>query len=128
MRAPISDIRTTFIDELTKLFYFVFSEPLIRLCPATGTCNSLKIHGCLSDGSYYETENMMHADDKGNLLYGTSHGPAVFKDEESGRSKKGMFWVKSKVGDRHLVSFGKGFNVWNSFITRHPHSTTSSEG
>ena len=113
---------------LSIVFYF-FSEPLIRLCPTTGNVDLLKIHGCLSDGSFYESENMMTInDDKDDLVCGKSQGPAIFEDKESGRSREGMFWVKSRVDDKILVSFGEGYNVWNSFIPEYPRSTTSSAG
>lgn len=70
----------------------------------------------------------MNVDEKDNLLCGRSHGPVTFKDIESDHFEEGMFWVKSNIGERQLVSFGKGYKVWNSFITQHPHNTTSSEG
>jgi len=93
-----------------------FSEPIIQLCPTTQNANSIKIHGCLSDGSYYETSDIMDANNEDNLLLGRKLGQHEFEDKESGDTKEGMFWVKGKVGDNHLVSHGKGFNVLNAYI------------
>ena len=78
--------------------------------------NSVIIHGCLSDGSYYETGNIMDVDNKDNDLIGRKLGQADFKDTVSGETKEGMYWIKGKVGKRgsHLVSCGEGFNVWNA--------------
>ncbi len=70
----------------------------------------------------------MTVDDEDNLVCGRSQGPGIFEDKESGHSKEGMFWVKSRVGNKHLVSFGKGYHVWNSLITKHPLNATSSAG
>ncbi|KAL7538307.1 hypothetical protein ACHAXR_008452 [Thalassiosira sp. AJA248-18] len=91
-----------------------YSEPLLQLCPATGIVDSVKIHGCLSDGSHYETGNIIDTNDEDSLL-GRKLGQFEFKDKESGNMIKGMFWVKGKVGKKRLVSFGEGFNVWNAY-------------
>ena len=58
----------------------------------------------------------MDANNEDNLLLGRKLGQHEFKDKESGDTKEGMFWVKGKVGENHLVSHGKGFNVWNAYI------------
>ncbi len=85
---------------------------MVLLCPTTNSVSSLKIHGRLSDGSYYESNNMMTNGDEDNLRLGRKIGHFEFEDNESG----GMFWIKGVVGGKVLVSFGKGYNVWNSFI------------
>lgn len=89
-----------------------FSEPSINICGATQTVESVNIHGRLSDGKYYEIDNIIGDDH----LIGRKLGQHQFKDKESGATKEGTFWVKGKVGDNHLVSFGEGFSVWNAYI------------
>ena len=59
---------------------------------------------------------MLDADDEDNLRLGQKLGTVEFKDNDTGVTKEGMFWVKGKVGRNHLVSFGEGFNVWNAYI------------
>lgn len=93
-----------------------FSEPLIQLCPTARRVNSVNIHGCLSDGSYYETGNIMDVDGEVNLLLGRKLGNVEFKDNHSGDTREGVFWAKGKVGDNHLVTSGEGFQVWNAYI------------
>jgi len=78
---------------------------------------SVKISGCLSNGSFYETGNIISATFEDNLFPGRKLGHVEFEDKKSGETKEGTFWVKGKVGRKdHLVSYGKGFNVWNSFV------------
>ena len=103
-------------DNLHCFHYNIISEPLIQLCSTSTNVNSVNIHGCLSDGSYYETGNIMDADNNDNDLIGRKLGQVEFKDTVSGEAKEGMFWIKGKVGKRgsHLVSCGEGFNVWNA--------------
>ena len=93
----------------------LFSETLIQFCSTTENVKSLKIHGCISDGSYYDSGNIMDSSVEDNLLLGRKLGCVEFK-VESGDTKKGMFWVKGKVGEHHLVSYGEGFNVWNAYV------------
>jgi len=93
------------------------SEPLIQLCQATQAVESLTIHGCLSDGSYYETNNITNACDGENAPIGRPLvGKDVFKDNGSGDTLENKLWVKGKLGDKYLVSYGKGFNVWNACV------------
>eukprot|EP00581_Thalassiosira_minuscula_P008468 CAMPEP_0183708872 /NCGR_PEP_ID=MMETSP0737-20130205/5043_1 /TAXON_ID=385413 /ORGANISM="Thalassiosira miniscula, Strain CCMP1093" /LENGTH=582 /DNA_ID=CAMNT_0025936825 /DNA_START=191 /DNA_END=1939 /DNA_ORIENTATION=+ len=87
-----------------------FSEPLIDQ-----NADSVKIHGCLSDGTYYEMSNIMDANEE-DLQIGRKLGQIKFNDNESGGTKEGIFWVKGMVGENKLVSYGKGFNVWNAYI------------
>ncbi len=59
----------------------------------------------------------MNAEDKDNLLLGRRLGQGDFKDKESGDIQQGTFWLKGKVGTKQLASFGKGFDVWNTYIS-----------
>ena len=66
----------------------IFSEPMIQLCPATQNADSIKIHDCLSDGSYYETSDIMYANNEDNLLLDRKLGQHEFSDKESGKIQK----------------------------------------
>jgi hypothetical protein len=60
---------------------------------------------------------MMTLGDNGNLTIGREIGHFEFEDYKAGKKKEGMFWMKGVWGGKVLVSFGKGYNVWNSFIS-----------
>jgi hypothetical protein len=96
-----------------------FSETLITCCQDTGKLKSLKIHGCLSDGSNYETNNLLDVDDEDNQHIGK---PLVKKLAYTGKDTKEAkdmdFWVKAKIGQDYLLSAGKGFHVWNTLLHR----------
>lgn len=93
------------------------SEPVVLFCPTTNSVKSLKVHGRLSDGLHYESNNMMTNSDENNFRIGRKIGHFEFEDSELGDAKGGMFWLKGIFGGKYLVTFGKGYNVWNSFIT-----------
>jgi hypothetical protein len=64
------------------------------------------MHGCLSDGSHYETSNLLDTD---NELIGRPVGKIATNNE----MKDALFWVKAKIGKDYLLSTGKGFSVFN---------------
>jgi len=95
------------------------SETLIKICSTTNTTISISMHGCLSDGSCYETENLTDIttqDDSCGQQYAIE--PLQFIDNSSGDMKEGVFWSKTIKGGRHLISYGEGFNVWNAVVVR----------
>ncbi len=83
-----------------------FSETLVTFCPETCELDSVKMHGCLSDGSSYETSNLLDTD---NRVIGRPVGKIATNNEV----KDELFWVKSKIGKDYLLSSGKGFSVFN---------------
>lgn len=88
---------------------FAFSETLITFCPETCELDSVKMHGYLSDGSSYETNNLLDTgNDDANLI-----GRPVRKITTKIEVKDALFWVKSKIGKDYLLSSGKGFSVFN---------------
>ena len=95
---------------------FLHSEPLLKLCSGSDNSVSLNIHGCLSDGSYYDNCNIFDKNDKHNRQLGQELGKVQSKDNGTGDTKEGKFWVKGIVDGKHLVSSGSGYNVWNSYI------------
>jgi hypothetical protein len=100
------------IVKLTLLFAARYSEPLVHVCSDTNNVVSLTIHGCLSDGSYYKSNNMMITDDDDKV--GQKHGQYEFQDIKSGEMQHGLFWFKG-LGNKGLITCGKGYNVWNSY-------------
>ena len=91
-----------------------FSEALITFFQETGTLKSVKIRGCLSDGSRYETNNLLDVDDEGNKHIGRPlFGKLAYTDKDT---KDMNFWVKAKIGQDYLLSGGKGFRVWNTVL------------
>ena len=95
-----------------------FSETAITICPSTSNAVSLKMHGRLSDGSYYKVDDLMDSTVEDNLVIGKPLGlkETEFRDKLSGDSMRGVFWVKGKIGPHYLVSHGKGFGVWNNLV------------
>jgi len=95
------------------------SEILIRL--KGGTLESVTYHGVLSDGSDYETINI--------LTHGknTSIGqvaPEHLVPSERDSPHQGRWWTKSIFADgSYLFHAGEGFNIWN-FISK-PESPAS---
>ena len=91
---------------------------MVNICKTTNNVGSIKMHGYLSDGSYYKTGDLMCSDHEDSILLGRAFGSeeAEFLDTNSGSAKRGCFWVKAKIGQHYLVSHGKGFEVWNSFL------------
>lgn len=86
-----------------------FSETLITFCSETCELDSVKMHGCLSDGSSYETRNLLDTDNDDTKLIGRPVGKITTNNEV----KDALFWVKSKIGKDYLLSSGKGFSVFN---------------
>ncbi|KAL9179767.1 hypothetical protein ACHAXT_007737 [Thalassiosira profunda] len=92
------------------------SETLVQFGQTTGHVESVTMHGVLSDGTRYESNNIMNAGDEINQRIGFKIGRAEFRPDVSEDAKEGTFWVKGKVGDDLLVSSGEGFNVRNAYI------------
>ena len=87
------------------------SETLITFCQNTGKLKSIKINGYLSDGSHYETNNLLDVSDDNNKHVGRPFRSIGYDGKESK-----SFWVKAKIGREYLLSAGKGFHVWNATI------------
>lgn len=90
------------------------SETLMTFCQRTGKLTSVKIHGYLSDGSKYETSNLLDVDDKqvGRSLL----NELSYTDKDTKEGADTNFWVKAKIGEDYLLSAGKGFRVWNTLV------------
>ena len=74
------------------------------------------LHGYLSDGTHYETTNLM---DSTSCVSGKPYNINPIQFTDNNRKEEGIFWSKLKVGKCCLVSHGRGFNVWNALM---PHT------
>ena len=90
------------------------SETLITFCQRTSKVKSVNIHGCLSDGSEYETNNLLDVDDEqiGRPLL----RELSYTDKDTEEVRDMQFWVKTKIDQDYLLSAGKGFHVWNTLL------------
>lgn len=90
------------------------SETLMTFCQRTGKLSSVKIYGYLSDGSKYETINLLDVDDKqvGRSLL----NKLSYTDKNTEEATDTIFWVKAKIGQDYLLSAGKGFRVLNTLV------------
>ena len=91
------------------------SETLVQFGQTTGHVESVTIHGVLSDGTRYESNNIVNDGDEINQRIGLRIGRAKFGDDAS-NAKEGTFWAKGQVNNDLLVSSGEGFNVRNAYI------------
>lgn len=93
-----------------------FCETLVQNCPTSGTTVSVEMQGCLSDGTYYESGNLMEASEDNVMVGRLTAESFEYRDEQSKGAKRGVFWVKGRVDERMLISRGKGFSVWNAVV------------
>ncbi|KAL7514731.1 hypothetical protein ACHAXN_012051 [Cyclotella atomus] len=92
-------------------------ETLIKICPASNTTNSVTLHGYLSDGTRYESHNLF---DREAVALGKPIDTKPLQFSQGNEKKEGVFWSKVNIlatKNYHLASSGKGFNVWNAFLT-----------
>ena len=131
-------------NELSYNSWNLFSEVIIEQNSVTGEVTNLFSHGKLSDGTYYESLNLLQTDNNNkNQKSESSHcwvGKVVHKDaitfetNEMNKRKDKNVWdtmneiietnnlvewcVKSKLSDgRYLVTSAKGYDVWNAIAT-----------
>lgn len=124
---------------LTKLAHYLHhpycirsnycSELVIDQCIETGELNDVHYHGVLSDGSMYESTNLMTCspDSKyiGKILdenmfdiVGCTiahRGDPSKNTDTSDDFQPKRWWVKCKLkSGEYLVTSGKGYNIWNA--------------
>ena len=81
---------------------------------------SITYHGVLSDGSPYETINLV--DSHETTTIGQLAPPGAVPPEEYSPHEHGQWWTKMVFRDGgHLYHAGEGFNVWNYLA--HPSSS-----
>jgi hypothetical protein len=86
------------------------SEVLIEL-DAQQTIQSVKYHGVLSDGSEYETINLI--DDADATPVGQI-APDSLVPSETDSPHQGPWWTKMVFSDgTHLFHAAEGYSVWN---------------
>jgi hypothetical protein len=95
------------------------SEVLLELTNGGGssktTLESVRYHGVLSDGTEYETLNLL--DNVNNSTIGQA-APEHLVPSELDSPHQGRWWTKSIFSDgSHLFHAGEGFHVWN-FVSK----------
>lgn len=86
------------------------SEVLIKLGEG-GSMESLTYHGVLSDGTEYETVNLIT--NAQNTTIGQA-APEHLVPSETESPHQGRWWTKTTFSDgSHLFYAGQGFNIWN---------------
>lgn len=86
------------------------SEVLIEQSASSGTVVSVRCHGCLSDGSKYETVNYLEDDMHVGQLAKAPLTPNV-------KNTPRDFWVKAKFTDgSYLITTGESYDVWNYVV------------
>lgn len=104
------------LSNLKTYFIIHLSETLIKINPSSNAPNSVTLHGYLSDGTRYETKNLL-APESAALGKPFDTKPLQFMD--GNEKKAGVFWSKVNLCPTkkyHLASYGKGFNVWNTLL------------
>jgi hypothetical protein len=104
-------------ERLLNFLSLHVSETLIKICPASNTTNSVTLHGYLSDGTRYESHNLF---DREAVALGKPIDTKPLQFSQGNEKKEGVFWSKVNIlatKNYHLASSGKGFNVWNAFLT-----------
>ena len=85
---------------------------------------SITYHGVLSDGSPYETINLV--DSHETTTIGQLAPPGAVPPEEYSPHEHGQWWTKMVFRDGgHLYHAGEGFNVWNYLV--HPSSSSQKD-
>ena len=88
----------------------------MKMCPETKVIRSVSLHGTLSDGTQYKTENLMNENNAEFCGKPSATKALHFIDRQSGEEEEGIFWTKAKVNGHYVASHGKGFKVWNALI------------
>jgi hypothetical protein len=100
------------------------SEVLVSLSDHGQSLDSVKYHGVLSDGTEYESMNLLDAASQNTTLGQVAPDelvPGVLDSPHQGR-----WWTKSIFSDgSHLFHAGEGFNVWN-YVVQKVNSPSSS--
>lgn len=100
------------------------SEVLVELSKGATTLNSVTYHGVLSDGTKYESVNILDAD---SYSYSQHHNtsnligqvaPDFLVPKNQSPHESGRWWSKSIFRDgSHLYYAAEGYRVWNYFIS-----------
>ncbi|KAL3917074.1 MAG: hypothetical protein SGILL_004882 [Bacillariaceae sp.] len=90
------------------------SEVLVSLSNNGNTLGSIKYHGILSDGTAYESVNLLDAGSN-TTLGKVAQDHVVPSAPDS--PHQGQWWTKNIFSDgSQLFHAGEGFNVWNYFV------------
>ena len=99
------------------------SEVLIKL-GLGGSLESLTYHGVLSDGTEYQTVNLVNHDGSSATI--GQAAPEHLVPSQSDSPHQGRWWTKSIFSDgSHLFYAGDGFNIWNLLAKPAKKTTTT---
>lgn len=117
------------------------SEVLVELSKGATSLKSIRYHGVLSDGTDYESVDLLDADaddvDSGACHHNNQKektfvesigkvAPMSMVPDPSASPHEGRWWTKSICRDgSRLYSAGEGYNVWNYFVS--PNSNESDD-
>ena len=91
------------------------SEVLISLSDNGMTLDSVKYHGVLSDGTEYESMNLLEAASQETSLGLVA--PDHLVPDALDSPHQGRWWTKNIFSDgSQLFHAGEGFNVWNYVV------------
>ena len=91
------------------------SEVLVEL--ANGKLQSIRYHGVLSDGTEYESVDLVDADSEAPTTSVGKVAPTSMVPDPSNSPHEGRWWTKGVCRDgSRLYYAGEGYNVWNYIV------------
>jgi len=97
------------------------SEVLVELSEGATSLKSIRYHGVLSDGTEYESVNLVNDNNKETNNMETSIGqvaPTSLVPDPSNSPHEGRWWTKGVCRDgSRLYYAGEGYNVWNYIVS-----------
>jgi hypothetical protein len=100
------------------------SEVLVCLSNHGNSLEYVKYHGVLSDGTEYESINLLDAASQNTTVGQVAPDDLVPNVLDS--PHQGVWWTKSIFSDgSHLFHAGEGFNVWNYVVSTEDHSNSN---
>eukprot|EP00536_Pseudo-nitzschia_multiseries_P013713 jgi/Psemu1/261633/estExt_Genewise1Plus.C_6030021 len=108
------------------------SEVLVELSGETLSLASVRYHGVLSDGTEYESVNLLDAGDYEDAAASAATflgrvAPTHMVPDPSHSPHEGRWWTKGICRDgSHLYYAGEGYNVWNYIVSPSDQDETNS--
>jgi len=93
------------------------SEVLVELSKGATSLESIRYHGVLSDGTEYESVDLLGDEQNVEASIGQVAPPALVPDP-SNSPHEGRWWTKGICRDgSRLYYAGEGYNVWNYIVS-----------
>jgi len=110
------------------------SEVLVELSKGATSLQSIRYHGVLSDGTEYESVDLLGADDADNEVLFRNDPKSIISlgsvgqvaatsmvPDPSDSPHEGQWWMKGKCRDgSRLFYAAEGYSVWNYFVSPDP--------